>query len=102
MIFSRVEARFNVTCVKLVQPVVEVPHPDHLVATKCPVPVSGVIDFQTPADELLLQACHDLLVILIPSVHFSLVGSKMGAHKAQGSVVEVKPDCHSSLIQPKL
>ena len=34
LIFSRVEARFNVTCVKLVQPVVEVPHPEYLVTTK--------------------------------------------------------------------
>ena len=34
LIFSRVEARFDVTCVKLVQPVVEVPHPEYLVTTK--------------------------------------------------------------------
>ena len=69
-----------------------------LVTTKRPVPVIGVIDFQTPADELLLQACHDLLVILIPPVHFSLVGSKMGAHEAQGGVVEVEPDRHAPLV----
>lgn len=45
-----------------------------------------------------LEAAADILIVLITSLIFFYVGSKVRVDYTDVRVVEAKPDCHSALI----